>query len=294
MASRSRHTRTGLRQFAKGLKESGFVEGENVAIEYRAADGQAERLPVLAADLVRRQVVVIVAIGADATPKAAMAVTRTIPIVFATGGDALAQGLVASLNRPQRNVTGISFNNNPLGPKRLELMRDVQPQVTLIAYLRSSSLAIDDRADADAVVSAGRTLGRQVVIFDAGTERDVNSAFATMAQQRVGALVVSPDAFLNTRREKIVALTARHAIPTIYSNREYVRAGGLMSYGVELYAVYRLAGAYAGRILKGAKPADLPVQRPTKFELVINLKTAKALGLTIPETLLATADEVFQ
>jgi putative tryptophan/tyrosine transport system substrate-binding protein len=278
----------------EGLKESGFVEGENLAIEYRTADRQAERLPVLAADLVRRQVVVIVAIGADATPKAAMAVTRTIPIVFATGGDALAQGLVASLNRPERNVTGVSFNNNPLGPKRLGLMRDVQPQVTLIAYLRSSGLAIDDRADADAVVSAGRILGRQVVVFDATTERDVDSAFAAMVQQRVGALVVSPDAFLNTRREKIVALTARHGIPTIYSNREYVRAGGLMSYGVELYAVYRLAGTYAGRILKGAKPADLPVEQPTKFELVINLIAAKSLGLTIPETLLATADEVIQ
>jgi putative ABC transport system substrate-binding protein len=271
----------------QGLKETGFVEGENVAIEYRAADGQYERLPVLAADLVRRQVAVIVAIGADPSPQAAMAATRTIPIVFATGGDALASGLVASVNRPERNVTGVSFNNDSLGPKRLGLMRDLQPEVTLIAYL--------DRNSADTnLVSAGRTLGRQVVVFDARTGRDIDSAFAAMVQQRVRALVVSPDAFLNSQREKIITLAARHDIPTIYSNREYARAGGLMSYGVELYELYRLAGAYAGRILKGAKPGDLPVLQPTKFELVINLKTAKALGITIPETLLATADEVIQ
>jgi putative tryptophan/tyrosine transport system substrate-binding protein len=281
--------------FRQGLKETGYVEGRDVAIEYRTADGHDEPLPALAADLVRRQVAVIVAIGGDASPRAAIAATSTIPIVFATGGDALASGLVASLNRPAANVTGVSFNNSSLAPKRLGLMRDVLPEAVLIAFLEGiSSGDAGSEADVRAVVSAARTLDRQFVVFDARTERDVDAAFAAMVQQRVAALVVSPDAFLNTQREKIVALASRHAIPTVYSNREYVRAGGLMSYGVELYEVYRLAGVYAGRILRGTKPGDLPVLQPTKFELVINLQTAKTLGLDIPPSVLAIADEVIE
>jgi putative ABC transport system substrate-binding protein len=280
--------------FRQGLKETGYVEGRDLAIEYRTADGHDEPLPALAADLVRRQVAVIVAIGGDASPRAAIAATSTIPIVFATGGDALASGLVASLNRPAANVTGVSFNNSSLAPKRLGLMRDVLPEAVLIAFLEGISFGAGSEADVRAVVSAARTLDRQLVVFDARTERDVDAAFAAMVQQRVAALVVSPDAFLNTQREKIVALASRHAIPTVYSNREYVRAGGLMSYGVELYEVYRLAGVYAGRILRGAKPGDLPVLQPTKFELVINLQTAKSLGLTIPPSVLAIADEVIE
>jgi putative ABC transport system substrate-binding protein len=282
--------------FRQGLKEVEFVEGRNVAIEYRSADGYPERLPALAADLVRRQVSVIVAIGSDIPVQAAKAETASIPIVFAAGGDALTSGLVASLSRPGENVTGITFLNAQLGPKRLQLLSQVVREGPNLAFLDSSKDygSQKDRFELNAAKykAAARSLGRELAVFISDTEQDIDSAFAAMAQQRTAALVLSSSAFLNTRRDQIIKLAAHHAIPTMYSNREYVPAGGLMSYGVELYVLYRQAGVYAGRILKGAKPADLPILQPTKFELVINLKTAKSLGLTIPPNLLA--DEVIE
>jgi putative tryptophan/tyrosine transport system substrate-binding protein len=283
--------------FRQGLKEVGFVEGQNVAIEYRSADGHPERLPPLAADLVRRQVGVIVAIGAPATARVAKEATVSIPIVFATGSDALTSGLVANVSRPSENITGVTFLNTQLGPKRLQLLCEVLRGCPNLAYLTRSRDA-DSKAyrevDLADIRVAARSLGRELVVFDIDTEQDIDSAFAVMAQQRGTALVAAPDAFLNTRRDQIIKLAAYHAIPTMYSNREYVPAGGLMSYGVELYVLYRQAGVYAGRILKGEKPSDLPVVHPTKYEFVINLKTAKALNLTIPPNLLALADEVIE
>jgi putative tryptophan/tyrosine transport system substrate-binding protein len=286
--------------FRQGLNEVGFVEALNVAIEYRSADGHPERLPALAADLVGRQVGVIVAIGGEASPRAAKAATVSIPIVFATGSDALASQLVANLSRPTENVTGVNFLNTDLGPKRLQLLCEVVREGPNLALLET----FKDRGSKDyndyfeLVVathkSAARSLGRELVAYDVDIEQDIDSAFAAMAQRRVSALVVPPSAFLLSRRDQIIKLAAQHAIPTMYSSREYVPAGGLMSYGVEPHALYRQAGVYAGRLLKGAKPADLPVLQPTKFELVINLKTAKTLGLTIPPNLLAIADEVIE
>jgi putative tryptophan/tyrosine transport system substrate-binding protein len=274
--------------------EMGFVEGQNVAIEYRSADGRFERLPESAADLIRRPVTVIVAIGSETrTGLAAKMATSTIPIVFASGGDAIIGGLVASISRPEANVTGVSFNSTNLAPKRLTLMRQLLSGDTSIGYLFDNASATLSYEIRD-LVEAARTTGQKLVILTASTAQDIDIAFAAILQQRLAGLVVSPDAFLNSRRDQIVALAARHAVPTIYSYREYVRAGGLLSYGVELHDVYRWTGVYTGRILKGEKPADLPVMQPTKFELVINMKTAKALGLSIPETLLATADEVIQ
>jgi putative ABC transport system substrate-binding protein len=275
--------------FRQGLMEMGFVEGRNVAIEYRSADGRFERLPASVADLIRRQVTVIVAIGGGTrTGLAAKAATSTIPIVFATGGDAVIDGLVASISRPEANVTGVAFGNTILGAKRLDLMRQLLPGGTSIGYLDRP------RTDVRNLLEAARINGQKLVVFTASTAQDIDIALAAIVQQRLAGLVVSADAFFNQRRDQIVALTAHHAVPTIYANREYVRAGGLLSYGVELHDVYRWTGVYTGRLLNGAKPSDLPVMQPTKFDLVINLKTAKALGLTIPETLLATADEVIQ
>jgi putative ABC transport system substrate-binding protein len=283
--------------FRGGLNERGFVEGQNVSVIYRSANGQDDQLSVLASDLVSRRVTVIVAIGGEAAALAAKKTTAVIPIVFATGGDALADGLVDSLNRPSSNVTGVTFLSTTLGLKRLGLLRDVLPSATLIGLLANSGDWGNRKAfdDSMAEVRTGaKTLGRELVVFDAGTDQRIEGAFEAMVQRRIAALLVNADAFLSARKEKIVSLAARYAIPTMYSNRENVRGGGLMSYGVELSELYRQAGSYAGRILKGAKPADLPVLQPTRFEFVINLNTAKALGLTIPETLLATADEVIQ
>jgi putative ABC transport system substrate-binding protein len=280
----------------QGLKETGFVEGQNVAIEYRSADGRPERLPGLAAELVRRQVSVIVAIGGDPSPLAAKEATSSIPIVFAIGGDAVELGLVANLSRPGGNVTGMSLTNGVLAKKRLELMRELLPDASVVAFLTNLGEALrspEERSVRD-LQAAARILGREVIVFSAETPEQVDTAFAAIVQQGIRALIVSPDAFLNTRRYQIIGLAARHTIPTIYSNREYVRAGGLMSYGVELYSMYRLAGTYTGRILKGDKSADLPVMLPTKYELVTNSSTAKALGLTVPPTLLAIADEVIE
>jgi putative ABC transport system substrate-binding protein len=275
----------------QGLKETGFVEGQNVAVEYRSADGQYDRVRALADDLVRRQVAVIVTIGA-APPLVVKAATSTIPIVFATGGDALNTGLVARLNRPEANMTGVSFISNPLGPKRLEILRTLAPEATVIAFLQNS--AGGDADDAKDIVAAGQTLGRRIVLLDARTEQEIDAAFATMVQQRIGALVVSNDAFLNSRRAQIAGLAARHKLPAIYAYREHVQAGGLISYGTDVLEMYRWAGVYTGRILRGEKPADLPVMQPTRFELIINLKTAKALGLDVPPLLLALANEVIE
>jgi putative tryptophan/tyrosine transport system substrate-binding protein len=283
--------------FRGGLRETGFVEGRNVAIEYRSADGHSERLETLAADLVRQQVTVIFATGGDALTRAAKAATANIPIVFAAGGDVVKYGLATTLNRPESNVTGVSFLNTTLGPKRLELLGEVLPVRTPIAILANADNfpSIESfEVEAEKISAVARGAGRDLSFFHAGTDERINQAFAGMAERRVGGLLVDPDAFLISRRERIVALAAHHMIPIMYATRDYIPTGGLMSYGPKIGELYREAGVYVGRILKGAKPADLPILLPTRFELVINLKTAKTLGLTIPETLLATADEVIQ
>jgi putative tryptophan/tyrosine transport system substrate-binding protein len=276
--------------FLQGLKETGYVEGQNVAIEYRWAENQYDRLPALAADLVRRGVAVIVVAG---TPPAlaAKAATTTIPIVFNTGADPVALGLVASLNRPGANITGSAILQAELAPKQLQLLRDLIPNAAVFgvladpAFPSTPSLIVGLQA-------AAPTLGLQLVVVR--TDSDLETAFATFLQQRVGAVLVGPSNFYPRHMEQLAALAARHALPAIYSLRDFALAGGLMSYGSSLGYAYHKVGVYTGRILKGEKPADLPVEQATKIELVINLKTAKALGLTIPETLLATADEVIQ
>jgi ABC-type uncharacterized transport system substrate-binding protein len=278
----------------KGLNEIGFAEGQNVTIEYRPAEGRYDWLPEMATDLVRRQVTVIIAIGGTPSAQAAKAATSTIPIVFAVGSDAVNSGLVTKLNRPDANLTGISFTSTELGSKRMELLRALLPQATSIAFLANPTLGTVNETNLQELVAAAQTLGRRLVVFTAATATDVDTAFSAIVRQKLPALMVQNDAFLNSRREQIIALSARYVVPTIYADSEQVRAGGLMSYGVWYAGLYRWVGIYAGRILKGAKPADLPIMQPTRFELAINLKTAKALGLTVPETLLATADEVIQ
>jgi putative ABC transport system substrate-binding protein len=278
--------------FLQGLKETGYVEGQNVAIEYSWAENQIDRLRALAADLVRRRVAVTFAEGALAA-RAAKAATTTIPIVFGTGGDPVALGLVASLNRPGANVTGSAVLDAELGPKKLQLLHGVVPNAGAFGILTDPAFlaTLSNIADLEA---AARTMGLHLIVENARTDSDLETAFATFSQQRVGAVLVGNSPFYNRRTEQLAALAARHGLPAIYPYREYALAGGLMSYGSSLgYQAYQL-GIYAGRILKGEKPADLPVEQATKIELVINLKTAKALGLTIPETLLATADEVIQ
>jgi putative ABC transport system substrate-binding protein len=280
-----------LAAFRQGLNEGGYVEGRNVAIEYRWADGQYEQLPALAADLVRRRVTVIAALGAPAAV-AAKAATTTIPIVIEVGSDPVEMRLVASLSRPGGNITGVSNLNIEVKPKKLQLLHEVVPTATIIGLLVNPANPNNEIMPKD-MQSAARTLGVELYERSASTERDIDEVFASLVQARVGALVINPDPFFTSRREQLVALTVRYAMPTIY-NREFAAAGGLMGYGASLTNAWRLAGIYTGRVLAGAKPADLPVQQSTKLELVINLKTAKAPGLTIPETLLATADEVIQ
>jgi ABC-type uncharacterized transport system substrate-binding protein len=278
--------------FRQGLSETGYVEGQNLAIEYRWAEGQNDRLPALVDDLVRRGVDVIAIGGGSVTALAAKNATSTIPIVF-IGGDPVALGLVASLARPGGNLTGVSLMNVELMPKRLELLSELVPQARVISLLVNPSSANAERMIRD-VQEAARAKGVQLSILKVGTESEIDAAFATLVQLQAGALVVSPDPFFLTRREQLLALAAGHAVPAIYFLREFAAAGGLISYGTSLTAAYHQVGIYAGRILKGAKPADLPVQQPTIFELVINLKTAKALGLTVPPSILARADEVIE
>ena len=278
--------------FLRGLKEAGYVEGQNVTIENRWAEGKYDRLPELARDLVRQQVAVI---AATTTPAAlaAKAATPSIPIVFETAGDPIKLGLVDSLNRPGRNVTGVTQLNSELVSKRLGLLHDLIPTATIIGLLLNPN---DPRAETQSgdMQEAAHALGLQIHIINASTEGEIDSAFATLARLRAGALIVGTGEFFNSRPEQLAELAARHAMPAFYQLRQFAAAGGLISYGTSITDAYRQAGVYTGRILKGAKPADLPVLRPTKFELIINLKTAKALGLTIPPGVLAIADDVIE
>ena len=279
--------------FHEGLRETGYVEGRNVAIEYRFARGHNERLPEFAADLVHRRVDVIAAPGSPPGIVAAKAATTTIPIVFFLGGDPVASGFVASLNRPGGNLTGVTTLGADLGPKRLELLHEVVPTATLFAALINPA-----GSNADVFIknaqAAARTLGLRLEVVHASTDGDLDSVFATLVRLRAGGLVIAPDQFLYTRSGQIAAQAIRHALPTIFQYRESTIAGGLMSYGGNAMDAFRLVGAYAGRILKGEKPSDLPVHQSTKVELVVNQKTAKALGITLPPTLLARADEVIE
>src|SRR5262245_46850038 len=276
-----------------GLAKAGYIEGQNVSIEYRWAEGRYDRLPALALELTKRQLAVIVAHGGEPSALAAKAATQTIPIVFNSGGDPVEAGLVASLNRPGGNATGVSMLFVELGPKQLEMLQELVPKIAVIAVLVNPTFVSAEKEAKDAL-AAGRALGKQVHIVSAGRESEIDTAFGDLMKYRTGALMVAPDPFLFARREHLVALAARHAVPAMYFSREFPEAGGLMSYGTSIADVYHQVGVYAGRILKGEKPADLPVVQPTKFELVINVKTAKALGLEIPDKLLALADEVIE
>jgi putative ABC transport system substrate-binding protein len=289
-AARSMHL---LAAFRRGLGELGFVEGENVVIEYRWADFKADRLPALAADLVRRQVAVIAATDSRATV-ASKEATATIPIVFVFGGDPVRLGIVTSLNRPDGNVTGVSFVNTDLGAKRLGLLHELVPKAAVIAVLVDASNPEGETVTMRDAQEGARAVGRQIVAAKVAGEGDFDLAFARLVQQGAGALLVTGGPFFNGQRRRIAALALRHALPAAFNVREYVEAGGLMSYGTSQTDAYRRTGAYVGRILKGAKPAELPVLLPTKYELVINLKTARALGLQVPDRLLALADEVIE
>ena len=279
--------------FLQGLKEGGYVEGQNLPIEYRWAEGRYDRLPTLAAELVDRHAAVIVAVGGEPSALAAKAVTSTIPIVFTTGGDPVKLSLVASLARTGNNLTGVALLFAEVQAKRLQMLQELVPAITAVALLVNPTNAATDQ-DVREMEVAARSHGLQLQLLKAATDTDFDTAFATILERRVGGLIVAQDPFFIARRDQLVTLAARHAVPTIYFSGEFVRAGGLISYGGSLAAGYRQVGLYAGRILEGTKPADLPVVQPTKFELVVNLKTAEALGLTVPQTILGRADEVIE
>jgi len=279
--------------FREGLAEVGFIEGKNVAIEFRFADLHLERLPALAIDLVRRQVAVIFTAGGDVPAMIAKGATSTIPIVFATGFDPVKSGLVTSLNRPGGNVTGATFIAGQLGAKRLELLRDLVPSAQLVALMVNPDNP-NAETDVSDLQAAARKLGTQIEFLKASDEREVDTAFVALGQLKANAFLVNPDALFSNLRQKIVALAERHSVPAMYYIRDYPDVGGLISYGASLTSIYRQGGIYVGHILKGEKPADLPVLQPTKFELVLNLKTAKALGLTVPQSLLVAADDVIE
>jgi putative tryptophan/tyrosine transport system substrate-binding protein len=282
-----------LARFLQSLNESGYVEGKNLAIEYRWANDQLDRLPALAADLVRRRVAVIVAGGGSSSTLAAKAATTTIPIVLVTGSDPVALGLVASLNRPGGNITGVTFITSKLAAKRLGLLHDLVPQAATIAYFAAPQYQAG-AGETDDVLAAARALGLQVIVVEARSDGDFEVAFATLVERRAGALLVGAFPLFTNNRDKLVALAARHKIPAMYQNRDYAVDGGLLSYGASQEDAFRLGGVYVGQILKGAKPAELPVQQSVRFEFVINVKTANALGLTIPPGVLAIADEVIE
>jgi putative ABC transport system substrate-binding protein len=280
--------------FLQGLSGTGYVEGHNVLIEYRWAEGHYDRLPTLAADLVRRRVTVIAAIGGPPQALAAKATNTTIPIVFQFGADPVEMGLVASLNRPGGTLTGVTSLNLEVGPKRLQLMHELLPTATSMALLVNPANATNAEAEVKVLQATARALGLKLNVLHASTDRDLDAIFATLVEQRVGGLVIGPDSFLQSRTEQIVALATYHAVPTVTPYREFALAGGLVSYGGNLAESWRQAGIYTGRVLKGERPADLPVQQVTRIDFVINLKTAKALGLTVPLTLQAAADEVIE
>jgi putative ABC transport system substrate-binding protein len=277
----------------RGLAEHGFVEGRNVRIEYRFADGQYDRLPAMAADLVGRGVTVLTTTGGEPAAFAAKAATTAIPIVFLIGGDPVKQGLVASFNRPDGNVTGVTLLTNLLEPKRLGLLRELVPSAARIGFLFNPSFSPSAGQLAD-VQQAARAISLQVDVLRANSDAEIDAAFETIVQQRLGALAVAASPFFDTRREKLVGLAARHLVPAMYHFREFAVAGGLVSYGIDPVEAYRQTGLYTGRVLKGTRPADLPVMQATKFEFVINLKTAKALGLEVPPAVSARADEVIE
>jgi putative ABC transport system substrate-binding protein len=283
-----------LRGFRQGLKDTGFLEGENVAIEYRWAENQLDRLPALAADLVGRKVAVIVTSGGPAVTLAAKAATTTIPVVFVAAEDPVRLGLVASLARPGGNLTGINFFNVELAAKQLELLRELVPAAARIGVLVNPANAMSTESTLRGVEPAARAMRLQIQVLNASTSREIDAAFATFVRERVDALFIPGDPFFNSRRVQLVNLASRHVIPAAFSLRDYVEIGGLMSYGANIADAFRQLGVYAGRILTGVKPADLPVVQSSKFELVINHQTARMLGLTVPASLLATADEVIE
>jgi len=283
-----------LSAFRRGLGEAGFVEGQSVAIEYRWADGQYDRLPEMAADLVARRVNLIVAQGGASAVVAAKSATSTIPVVFSSGSDPVQDGLVVSLSRPGENLTGVALLTTSLAPKRLEIVREVVPKIDAVALLVNPRNRASSSQQIHEIGQAAGAFGLRTHIVEASSETDFETAFATLSGMRIGALVVGADAYFNSQRVRIVALAARHSLPAIYEWREFAEDGGLMSYGSDLTDAYRQVGIYAGRVLKGTKPADLPVMQSTKVELVLNLKTAKALGITFPLSLLGRADEVIE
>ncbi len=280
--------------FLAGLAAAGFSDGRNVAIQYRWADNDTDRLPVLVADLLRNPVAVIVTIGGTGVARAAKAATTSVPIVFEVGADPVTTGLVASLNRPDGNLTGVSMLTAMLNPKRLEMLHEIVPSAATIAVLVGNATGAQAQSNQNEIRSAAAAMGVQAQFVRAGTEREIEAAFTSVIEQRIGALLVSSNPLFNSRREQLAALAMRHSLPAIFEWREFTAIGGLMSYGTDISDVHRQLGDYAARILKGAKPADLPIIQPTRFELVINLRTAKALGLTVPPALLARADELIE